>query len=243
MTARDAGLYTARFILVGAVVAFVAFVAIGIAVARHNEDVRERARNAGLDSKATYNERIARERSGGFTSEELQAYHLGLEHIRNQHENLGAFTIRRVIDEERGREQQRTKSAQEQDARREAAIMERQRKEQAAHEARAAAIAEAESRYLQRGRPSCLVLDRRSLHTESGEYTWYINGKVQNRCDSDMRYVAVHFGFYDSSGNLANSGLINVNNLAAGETWAFRKAVYESNTSGGKWGVQEIIGY
>lgn len=90
---------------------------------------------------------------------------------------------------------------------------------------------EAEEANLFHGDPDCLVLDKRSLTTESGDYTWYIEGKVINTCDRDFGYAQVEFNFYDSSGNQVASGLVNINNLAAGQTWSFKKSVYETETS------------
>jgi hypothetical protein len=58
-----------------------------------------------------------------------------------------------------------------------------------------------------------------------------------------MRYVSVHFKFYDSSGNVENTGIVNMNNLGSGETWSFKKVVYENVSSGGRWGMDEITGF
>jgi hypothetical protein len=81
------------------------------------------------------------------------------------------------------------------------------------------------------------------MHAEPTEYSWRIVGRVRNGCDRGMRYVQVSFGFYDANGNLETSGIVNVNNLDAGETWAFRKTVYESISDGGKWGVENVEGH
>ncbi|MDB5072873.1 MAG: hypothetical protein JWM87_3984 [Candidatus Eremiobacteraeota bacterium] len=182
--------------------------------------------NGGWDHKAVTSERQAGKLIGGWPDNlTRKQYHQGLLHIRNEHQKIGSFTIGQVVDQERSREQDRATFAKQQ---REAA------------KARAQTVEEA--RY-QRGTPDCLVMDKSSLHTESGEYTWYINGRITNKCDRDLRYVQVSFSFFNSAGNLENSGLVNVNNLAAGNTWAFHKAVYESNTSSGTFRVEKIEGF
>jgi hypothetical protein len=189
-----------------------------VATSRHS--------SGGWDHKAVASESQAGKLIGGWPDNVTRKqYHQGLLHIQNQHQKIGSFTIGEVVDQERSREQDRATLANLQ---REAA--------------KAKAEAAEEARY-QRGTPDCLVLVKNSLHTESGEYTWYINGKIINKCDREMRYVQVSFSFYDSAGNLENSGLVNVNNLEAGNTWAFHKAVYESNTSGGTFRVEKIEGF
>lgn len=65
---------------------------------------------------------------------------------------------------------------------------------------------------------------------------------MTNRCDHDMGYVQVEFNFFDNSGNQVSSGMVNVNNLSAGQTWAFKKAVYETEVSG-KWQVSGLSGF
>jgi hypothetical protein len=160
-------------------------------------------------------------------------YHKGLQHIYNQHGKLGSFTIGQVIDQERSREKARKDIASQAEEQRKAA-------REAAHEQ---AVAKEEARYMH-GTPQCLVMVKDSVHTSSGDYTWYIDGKVINKCDRDLRYAQVSFNFYDSAGNMQNSGLININNLEAGATWAFHKAVYESNTDGGgTFRVEKIEGF
>ena len=107
----------------------------------------------------------------------------------------------------------------------------------------AAAARAAEESAMFHGTPDCLVLDKRSLTTESGDYTWYIEGKVKNTCDHDLSYAQVEFNFYDAAGNQESSGLVNINNLGAGETWAFKKPVYETQDGGGKWRVAGLSGF
>jgi hypothetical protein len=181
--------------------------------------------NPGWTHKAVASEREAGRLVGGWDDATKIQYRKGLLHIQNAHQKIGTFTIGEVIDQERSREQDRATLASLQ---REAA--------------KARARAAEEARY-QRGTPDCLIFDNNSLHTETGQYTWYIDGKVINKCDHDLRYVQVSFNFYDSAGNLENSGLVNVNNLAAGTTWAFHKPVYESTRTGGTFRVEKIEGF
>lgn len=97
--------------------------------------------------------------------------------------------------------------------------------------------------YLYHGSPPCLVVADRSLQTQAGEYAAYIAGKLQNHCSRAMRYVSIRFTFYDRAGNLESSGLVNVNDLAAGQAWAFRKPIYEQHTVGGQWKITKIVGF
>ena len=101
----------------------------------------------------------------------------------------------------------------------------------------------ADEGYLYRGSPPCLVIADRSLVSHSGEYAPYITGKLQNRCARTMRYVSIHFAFFDKAGNLENSGIVNVNDVAPGQTWAFRKTIYEQHTTGGRWEITKIVGF
>jgi hypothetical protein len=186
----------------------------------------------GWDHKAVAGERNAARLAGGFDNATRKLYHLGLQHVRNQHGNIGTFTIGQVVDQERSRE----------DARATEARVQLQREADARARNQRAVIATEERNYMH-GTPECLVFDRRSLSTSSDEYTWHIRGKVKNTCGRNLRYVQVSFSFYDTSGNLENSGLVNMNNLDAGETWAFNKSVYEPQSSGGTFRLTEITGF
>jgi len=220
-----------------------AIVALAIVGCSGSATSTSTVRSSRWNDKALPSARNAERHVGGFTAAQRAAYKKGVQHIINRHQKVGSFTIAQVVDQQTAREEAR-EAAIQRDRERKAAVA-REARERAAAAARAAREARiaAEERHLRHGEPDCLVLDDRTLHTESGEYTWYIDGKVQNRCDRDLHYVQVSIGFYDSAGNLANSGLDNVANLAAGQTWAFRKAVYESNTSGGTWRVEKITGF
>jgi hypothetical protein len=204
----------------------------------------------GWNTKATLDQPAASKRVGGFNDKDATLYRNGVQHIINRHQNIGAFTIGQVVDQERGREAQRAKIQVVLAAQRaSAALRQREQREAAAEHQRELAAAAAQRRqeeedsHLLHGSPSCLILDRRTVHTESGEYTWSIDGKVTNRCDRDLGYVQVSIGFYDASGNLENSGLVNVNNLGAGETWSFKKRVYETTSANGQWGIEKVTGY
>jgi hypothetical protein len=87
-----------------------------------------------------------------------------------------------------------------------------------------------------------LILDRRTVYTVAEEYSWSIVGKVRNTCGRDFRYVQISFAFYDAAGNKENSGIVNMNDLPAGETWSFKKHVYEETSSGGKWSIESLWG-
>jgi len=63
-------------------------------------------------TKATVNERVASERVGGFSDDDRNYYHHGIQHIVNTHQNPGNFTIAQVIDQEKAREEQRQKAAE-----------------------------------------------------------------------------------------------------------------------------------
>lgn len=174
----------------------------------------------GMNHKAVTSVRLASKLAGGFSAGQSDLYRRGLAHIHNTHGRIGSYTIADVITAQQERDDM--KAALARDAARRA-----QREEEA---------------HFFHGKPDCLVLDDRTLHTESGDYTWYIEGRVVNRCDHDLGYVQVEFNFYDTSGNQVSSGLDNVNNLSAGQTWAFKKAVYETETSG-TWRVVGLSGF
>jgi hypothetical protein len=44
---------------------------------------------------------------GGFSADQRNLYRLGLQHIHDTHQPLGNFTVRQIVQQERGREQQR----------------------------------------------------------------------------------------------------------------------------------------
>jgi hypothetical protein len=54
--------------------------------------------------KATFNERIASSKIGGFSRDESRLYHNGLKHVINAHQAVGTLTIRQLVDQERARE-------------------------------------------------------------------------------------------------------------------------------------------
>jgi hypothetical protein len=90
--------------------------------------------------------------------------------------------------------------------------------------------------------PECAVLDEGSLRSEAAQYTWYINGKVTNVCSHELRYVGIHFVFFDKAGNQVASGLDNITDLAAGGTWAFHKPVYETQDSD-RWRIDKVTSW
>ena len=199
---------------------------------------------AGTANNASANKAVASEQrasalSGGFSDDERRLYHAGLQHIYNAHQRLGSFTIAQVIDQEREREQQRAEASQRQ---RDAA-QERAKRAEEARQAAVEAHRRAEEANFIHGDPDCLVLDKRTLGTDSDDTTWYIEGKVTNRCDHELGYVQVEINFYDAGGNQESSGLVNVNNLGSGDTWSFKKPVYETTSSGGKWRIAKISGF
>jgi hypothetical protein len=100
----------------------------------------------------------------------------------------------------------------------------------------------ADQGYVYHGSPPCLTVADGSLQSHSGEYSPYITGKLENRCGRAMRYLSIHFVFYDRRGNVESTGIVNLADLAAGQTWAFRKTIYEQHTTGGRWEIQKIIG-
>jgi len=117
-------------------------------------------------------------------------------------------------------------------------------RERAQAQANAVAAAnQAESDNEMPGDPDCLVFLRNSDHAVSTDDGWSIEGKVVNKCDRSFGYAEVDFTFYDSSGNLESSGLININNLEAGQTWAFDKQVYEQTSDGGTYRVTGVKGF
>ena len=172
--------------------------------------------------KAMANETLASKTVGGFSADEKRLYHVGLEHLSHQHQAVGSLTIGQVVTQEGQREQQEVTLAKQAIQR---ATQERQT---------------AEERHFFHGTPDCLVLDDRTLGTESGEGEWYILGKVTNQCAQDFGYVQVEIGFLDSDGNLVSSDMGNVNNLHAGQSWSFR--IPEFDTTGSKWRIEGITG-
>src|SRR5947209_18724221 len=59
--------------------------------------------------KATMNARSAERRAGGFNAEERRAYRAGVQHIVNQHQKIGSYTIAQVVDQELARERDRAR--------------------------------------------------------------------------------------------------------------------------------------
>jgi hypothetical protein len=108
---------------------------------------------------------------------------------------------------------------------------ERQRAEAAASSARAA-----EEANFMHGDPDCLVLDRRSVGTDSDDYVGYVTGTVKNTCDRSFDYVQVEINFYHPDGSLEDSGLANVNNLQSGDSWHFK--TISQGSGGGTWRVE-----
>lgn len=87
--------------------------------------------------------------------------------------------------------------------------------------------------------PDCLVLDRRTMDSESDEYAVYVKGTVKNTCDRGFTYVQVEINFYHPDGSLENSGLANVNNLGAGDSWSFTTPSIGSD--GGTWRIEKSL--
>lgn len=54
------------------------------------------------------------------------------------------------------------------------------------------------------------------------EYRFDVAGKIKNSTAKKYNYAQVTFSVYDSSGAKVGSALANINNLAPGETWAFK---------------------
>jgi hypothetical protein len=208
-------------------------------------------RNSHWNDKARMSVRDAERRVGGFNAEERAAYRTGLQYAANHNQKIGGFTIAQVVERQRARDALRTAAIDRERKRIAEAAQERALAADRARERAAAAVQAArdareaaEAAHLKRGTPDCIILDDRTLHTESGEYTGYIVGKVQNRCERDMRYVAAHFTFLNDAGETINSGLVNVNDLGAGQTWAFRKAVYEVHSGQSyRWRLEKIVGF
>lgn len=187
--------------------------------------------NPSWDRKAVASPRKAERLAGGFDSGQRSLYRRGLMHIANTHQKVGSYTIAGVIAMEQSLDDQRREQAR-------AAAEKRQAQAQAAADERK----REEEAHIFHGNPDCLVLDNRTLHAESGDYTWYIEGTVTNRCDHDLGYAQVEFNFYDTDGNQTGSGMDNINNLAAGQTWSFKKSVYETEGAG-KWKVSGLSGF
>ena len=61
--------------------------------------------DAKWSHKALTDEKFASGIVGGFNDDGRRLYHQGLQHIRNQHKRIGAFTIGEIIDGERSREE------------------------------------------------------------------------------------------------------------------------------------------
>jgi hypothetical protein len=224
--------------VIGVIFVFVLFIG---AIANHHSDGGSTSSGSSSDSaysnggvsnsgpyvhKASSSISRASKLVGNFpTGQDTADYAIGLAHIANLHQHLGNFTIYQVLSEGRAvREQQA--------AAREA---ERQRAEAAASSARAAE----EANFMQ-GDPDCLVLDRRSLGTDSDDYVGYVTGTVKNTCDRSFDYVQVEINFYHPDGSLEDSGLANVNNLQSGDSWHFK--TISQGSGGGTWRVEKVSG-
>jgi hypothetical protein len=158
------------------------------------------------------------------TGQDTDDYATGLQHIAHLHKSLGGYTIYQVLAEGRAVRSQATAA--------------RRAEEQRIAEAKDA-MRRAQEAHLLHGDPDCLVLDDRTLSTESDEYVGYVKGVVKNTCDRNFGYVQVEINFYHADGSLANSGLANVNNLDAGNSWSF-KTIVPPDSEGGRWRVEKI---
>ncbi len=209
-----------------------AFAAVLVMLSGCGEASTKKQRGPHWNDKAIWSARSAERRVGGFNSSDRAAYRNGLQHILNAHDKIGSFTIAQVIDDENRRENERASAAA-------------RARNQAVARAKAAAAqrAAAEEAHIIHGRPECLTIDRRTVHAVSAEYSWSIVGKLVNHCERDFGYAQVEFGFYDAAGNKESSGFVNINNLSAGETWAFKKSVYENVSEGGKWDIEGISAF
>jgi hypothetical protein len=77
----------------------------------------ERPRSPHWNDKASSNARDAERRVGGFDANERRAYRIGIQHIVNQHEHVGSYTISQVVKQELRREELRREAAQQESAR------------------------------------------------------------------------------------------------------------------------------
>lgn len=58
-------------------------------------------------------------------------------------------------------------------------------------------------------------------------YGYYkVKGQAKNIGSETLGYASVDVKFYDKKGNLLDSGIDNINNLAPGETWNFEAYYY-----------------
>lgn len=108
---------------------------LGLAGCGQNGGTSTRAtsppRNAHWNDKALSSPRAAERHVGGFNAADRAAYLQGLQHITNQHQVVGSFTIAQVVDQEKARELRVAQAAQairEAKARQEAAAGERRRR-------------------------------------------------------------------------------------------------------------------
>ncbi|QLD89193.1 hypothetical protein HWV07_09170 [Natronomonas salina] len=70
------------------------------------------------------------------------------------------------------------------------------------------------------------ALEIRSHRMARGQYgNLYVVGQAVNTGDKPMSYASVEVVFLDSSGSQLESGMDNINNLAAGRSWNF-EAIY-----------------
>jgi hypothetical protein len=70
----------------------------------------------------------------------------------------------------------------------------------------------------------------------------YVAGKIRNNSNKDYGYVQVQINLYDAEGTLVDSTLDNVNNLRAGETWAF-EAIIISPEKVDSYRIEAITGF
>ncbi len=57
-----------------------------------------------------------------------------------------------------------------------------------------------------------------------------IKGVAKNVSSSNLSYAEVRVKFYDAAGNLIDTSLDNINDLAAGETWSFEVMYFGMDT-------------
>jgi hypothetical protein len=100
----------------------------------------------------------------------------------------------------------------------------------------------------------CSTSPSRQLSTSSSEsvvvpssyLAWeggvrYVMGSAKNMSSRGFRYVQISINLYNDSGVQVGSTIANVNNLAAGDTWAFKAVVIEDGVT--RFEIKDITAF
>ena len=69
-----------------------------------------------------------------------------------------------------------------------------------------------------------------SQYKDEYGFSYYIEGKCNNKSDNDYDYLQVEFICYDKEGNNLGTAVDNTNNLLKGQSWKFKAMFLGSNS-------------